>query len=55
MECTNHPHTHVPWNKGKLVGQKAPFKPREVWASKPRSSTLRIPSGRTVHRAAHGV
>jgi len=21
-----------PWNKGKLVGQKAPFKPREIWA-----------------------
>jgi hypothetical protein len=25
--------THrVPWNKGKLVGQKAPLKHREVWA-----------------------
>ena len=23
---------HVPWNKGKLVGQKAPFKPKEIWA-----------------------
>src|SRR6202162_2954003 len=22
----------VPWNKGKLVGQKAPFKLREIWA-----------------------
>jgi len=32
MECTSTPHTHVPWNKGKLVGQKAPLKPREVWA-----------------------
>ena len=32
MECTNSPHTHAPWNKGKLVGQKAPFKPQEVWA-----------------------
>lgn len=21
-----------PWNKGKLVGQKAPFKLREIWA-----------------------
>lgn len=21
-----------PWNKGKLVGQKAPFKLKEVWA-----------------------
>ena len=32
MECTSNPHTHAPWNKGKLVGQKAPFKPQEVWA-----------------------
>ena len=22
----------VPWNKGKLVGQKAPFKPKDIWA-----------------------
>ena len=22
----------VPWNKGKLVGQKAPLKPQEVWS-----------------------
>jgi integrase len=21
----------VPWNKGKLVGQKAPFKPKDIW------------------------
>jgi len=30
-------HTHCatsvrePWNKGKLVGQKAPFKLKEIW------------------------
>jgi hypothetical protein len=23
---------HEPWNKGKLVGQKTPFKLREIWA-----------------------
>src|SRR5208283_147408 len=23
---------HRPWNKGKLVGQKAPFKLKEIWA-----------------------
>jgi hypothetical protein len=23
---------HEPWNKGKLVGQKAPFKLKEIWA-----------------------
>lgn len=22
----------VPWNKGKLIGQKLPFKPKEIWA-----------------------
>ena len=22
----------IPWNLGKLVGQKAPLKPQEVWA-----------------------
>lgn len=26
------PVNRVPWNKGKLVGQKAPFKPKDVWA-----------------------
>jgi hypothetical protein len=25
--------THrTPWNKGKIVGQKAPFKPKDLWA-----------------------
>ncbi|MCY1428609.1 hypothetical protein D9M71_444990 [compost metagenome] len=23
---------HQPWNKGKLVGQKAPFRLRDIWA-----------------------
>jgi hypothetical protein len=23
---------HTPWNKGKLVGQKAPLKLKEIWA-----------------------
>ena len=32
MESTNSPLVPVPWNKGKLVGQKAPLKPKEVWA-----------------------
>lgn len=25
-------HTHDPWNKGKLIGQKPPLKPKEIWA-----------------------
>ena len=24
-------HQQAPWNKGRLVGQKRPLKPREVW------------------------
>jgi len=31
-EEARHPQTHLPWNKGKLVGQKAPLKPEDVWA-----------------------
>lgn len=25
-------HSHRPWNKGKLVGQKPPLKPKDIWA-----------------------
>ena len=33
METINHAAArHVPWNKGKLAGQKAPLKQREIWA-----------------------
>jgi hypothetical protein len=33
MESITHAAVHhVPWNKGKLVGQKAPLKQREIWA-----------------------
>ena len=24
-------HRHSPWNKGQVVGQKRPLKPKEVW------------------------
>jgi hypothetical protein len=30
------PGQRIPWNKGKLVGQKAPFKPKDVWAIRAR-------------------
>ena len=29
-------HHRQPWNKGKLIGQKAPFKPRDIWAMRVR-------------------
>ena len=25
-------HSCAPWNKGRLVGQKRPLRPKEVWA-----------------------
>lgn len=31
METSNL-HNHEPWNKGKLIGQKAPLKLKEIWA-----------------------
>ena len=29
---SNCSHHREPWNKGKLIGQKAPFKPKDIWA-----------------------
>ena len=31
-----HPTRREPWNKGKLVGQKAPFEPKDIWAMRMR-------------------
>jgi len=30
--ATKRRHRRVPWNKGKIVGQKVPLKLREIWA-----------------------
>lgn len=34
MDATTSGRSHhrEPWNKGKLVGEKAPFKPKDIWA-----------------------
>ena len=32
MEARHTEHQHEPWNRGKLVGQKVPFKLKEIWA-----------------------
>jgi len=32
MEANSAIKHREPWNKGKLVGQKTPFKPKEIWA-----------------------
>jgi hypothetical protein len=29
---TDNPKAHTPWNKGKIIGQKAPLKLKEIWA-----------------------
>lgn len=29
---SNSNHSYVPWNKGKLTGQKPPLKLNEIWA-----------------------
>ena len=38
MNTTTHPshRHHTPWNKGRLVGQKKPLKPNEIWAIRTR-------------------
>jgi hypothetical protein len=28
----SNPTARTPWNKGKIVGQKSPFKLKEIWA-----------------------
>lgn len=32
METNQAVNKQVPWNKGRLVGQKPPLKPKEIWA-----------------------
>lgn len=32
MEATLNTVHREPWNKGKIIGQKAPFKPKDIWA-----------------------
>jgi hypothetical protein len=36
MEILSTSQRREPWNKGKLVGQKAPFKLKEIWGIRTR-------------------
>ena len=36
----NKPQERTPWNKGKLVGQKAPFTMQEIWSIRMRLQTI---------------
>ena len=33
---THSPKKYIPWNKGKLIGQKPPLKLKEIWAIRTR-------------------
>src|SRR5580765_5658427 len=39
MGTTANAVSRVPWNKGKIVGQKAPFKLKDIWALRARLQT----------------
>jgi hypothetical protein len=30
-QALNNENRHIPWNKGKLIGQKLPLKLKEIW------------------------
>lgn len=32
---------HVSWNKGRIIGQKAPLRPQEVWSIRARLEMVR--------------
>jgi hypothetical protein len=32
MASNLNAHSREPWNKGKIVGQKAPFRIKDIWA-----------------------
>ena len=31
-QTTEVGHAHEPWNKGKIIGQKPPLKPQDIWS-----------------------
>jgi hypothetical protein len=39
MQTNTEPIKKTPWNKGKLIGQKAPLKLRDIWAIRIRLQT----------------
>ena len=39
METLGNAVHHEPWNKGKIVGQKTPFKLKDIWALRVRLQT----------------
>jgi hypothetical protein len=39
-------HSHAPWNKSRLVGQKRPLRPKEVWCA---SRATAISYGSVLH------
>lgn len=46
----NQPHqTHEPWNKGKLIGQKAPLKQRDILAIRVRLELAKTTRDLSLH------
>ena len=53
MDTTSTTNHREPWNKGKLVGQKAPLRPKDIWAIRVARRPRRWPSsGRRCARKA---
>ena len=42
MDTSTAVTVRQPWNKGKLVGQKTPFKLKEIWAIRIEDSKSRV-------------
>ncbi len=42
IETSSNPVHHAPWNIGKIVGQKAPFKVKDIWALRVRDQGISV-------------
>jgi hypothetical protein len=52
------PRQHDPWNKGRLIGQKRPLKPKDVWTIRVRlqlEGRKRDLAKASVKRCAHQI
>lgn len=49
MSIQLEPHSHAPWNKGKLTGQEAPLRLNEIYAIRVR---LQLAGARVIWRSS---
>ena len=52
MESVANASHREPWNKGKIVGQKVPFKPKDIWALRVRLPDVNLTSQHAYARTA---